>query len=107
MGLDSHKQGVIWEDSEPKKKQIRGDNKNTADRYFSIASRHLLRSEPSVPVFPVTLDRSKVTNSTSFLPLGDPERDNGHAMGMRLRNMGANSKSQSYRQKLHIIVTNI
>uniref|UniRef100_H2MTT5 NRDE-2, necessary for RNA interference, domain containing n=1 Tax=Oryzias latipes TaxID=8090 RepID=H2MTT5_ORYLA len=47
LGLDCRKQEISWEDSKKKRKQ-KGDG--GADRYFSTASRHLLRSEPSVSV---------------------------------------------------------
>uniref|UniRef100_A0A3B3I8A8 NRDE-2, necessary for RNA interference, domain containing n=1 Tax=Oryzias latipes TaxID=8090 RepID=A0A3B3I8A8_ORYLA len=49
LGLDCRKQEISWEDSKKKRKQ-KGDG--GADRYFSTASRHLLRSEPSVSVKP-------------------------------------------------------
>ncbi|XP_061599992.1 nuclear exosome regulator NRDE2 isoform X2 [Cololabis saira] len=74
LGLDSRKQEISWEDSETKKKHKKGDNKNAADRYFSTASRHLLKSEPAVPVLSVTPDGSQAI--TSFLPLGNAEGEN-------------------------------
>ncbi|XP_020569349.1 protein NRDE2 homolog isoform X1 [Oryzias latipes] len=73
LGLDCRKQEISWEDSKKKRKQ-KGDG--GADRYFSTASRHLLRSEPSVSVKPATPDSSEGNTSTSFLPLDNPERDN-------------------------------
>uniref|UniRef100_A0A3P9HV10 NRDE-2, necessary for RNA interference, domain containing n=1 Tax=Oryzias latipes TaxID=8090 RepID=A0A3P9HV10_ORYLA len=73
LGLDCRKQEISWEDSKKKRKQ-KGDG--GADRYFSTASRHLLRSEPSVSVKPANPDSSEGNTSTSFLPLDNPERDN-------------------------------
>lgn len=72
LGLDCRKQEISWEDSKKKSKQ-KGDR--GADRYFSTASRHLLRSEPSVSVTPATPDSGEGNNSTPFLPLDDPERN--------------------------------
>ncbi|XP_007575926.1 protein NRDE2 homolog isoform X1 [Poecilia formosa] len=76
LGLDFRRQGVSWEDSETKKKKKVGVNGNAADRYFSVATRKLLRAAPPVPVIPATPESGDVLNSTSFLPLGDAERDN-------------------------------
>ncbi|RVE56981.1 hypothetical protein OJAV_G00211710 [Oryzias javanicus] len=72
LGLDCRKQEISWEDSKKKSKQ-KGDR--GADRYFSTASRHLLKTEPSVSVTPATPNSSKGNNSTSFLPLVDPGSD--------------------------------
>ncbi|KAM4724554.1 nuclear exosome regulator NRDE2 [Anableps anableps] len=76
LGLDFHRQGVSWEESEAKKKKKGGISGNAADRYFSVATRKLLRAAPPVSVSSATLESSDAFNSSSFLPLGDVERDN-------------------------------
>ncbi|KAM4542210.1 nuclear exosome regulator NRDE2 isoform 1-T1 [Odontesthes bonariensis] len=76
LGLDSRRQEVSWEESDTKKKRRAGDSKKSTDRYFSAASRRLLRSELPVPVLPVTPDGSRAISSASFLALGDDEGDN-------------------------------
>lgn len=71
LGLDSHRQGITWDDSESQKKQKVKDKKKGEERYFSKASRQLLRSEPSV----LTLHPPKITviGALSFLSLCDTE----------------------------------
>nr|XP_015831138.2 nuclear exosome regulator NRDE2 isoform X3 [Nothobranchius furzeri] len=73
LGLDSQRQGVSWEESETKKRQKGGDSKKTADRYFSTASRQLLKSEPPLPVSPVAPDALQLS---SYLPVGDVDEKN-------------------------------
>ncbi|KAM9842131.1 nuclear exosome regulator NRDE2 [Aulostomus maculatus] len=74
LGLDPRRQEVSWDDSN--KKQKGSEKKRGADRYFSTASRQLLRSEHPLPALPNTAGCSAVTNLTSFLPLGDDEGEN-------------------------------
>ncbi|KAK5617501.1 hypothetical protein CRENBAI_005187 [Crenichthys baileyi] len=83
LGLDLHRQGVSWEDYETKKKKKKaGVSGNAADRYFSVATRKLLRAEPPVSVLPAMAEGCDASNTTSFLPLGNVERDNtGHKLG--------------------------
>uniref|UniRef100_A0A8P4KAS2 NRDE-2, necessary for RNA interference, domain containing n=1 Tax=Dicentrarchus labrax TaxID=13489 RepID=A0A8P4KAS2_DICLA len=69
LGLDPRRQGVSWEESESNKKQKGGDKKKAADRYFSTASRQLLRSEPPVPTLPTIPECDRVQTS-SVNPLG-------------------------------------
>uniref|UniRef100_A0A3Q2PZY5 NRDE-2, necessary for RNA interference, domain containing n=1 Tax=Fundulus heteroclitus TaxID=8078 RepID=A0A3Q2PZY5_FUNHE len=76
LGLDFRRQGVSWEKSDTKKKKKASVNGNTADRYFSVVTRKLLRAEPPVSVLPATPKSSDALNTTSFLPLDDVERDN-------------------------------
>lgn len=88
MGLDFHRQGVSWEESETKKKKKKkaGVSGNAADRYFSVATRKLLRAEPPVSVLPATPKSGDAFNSDSFLPLGDVEREKtGHELGNCLK----------------------
>uniref|UniRef100_I3KTW5 NRDE-2, necessary for RNA interference, domain containing n=1 Tax=Oreochromis niloticus TaxID=8128 RepID=I3KTW5_ORENI len=56
LGLDFHRQGVSWEDSEVtnKKKKKGGDRKKAADRYYSTVSRQLLKAAPALPALPAT-----------------------------------------------------
>ncbi|XP_035529629.1 nuclear exosome regulator NRDE2 [Morone saxatilis] len=77
LGLDPRRQGVSWEEAESNKKQKGGDKKKAADRYFSTASRQLLRSEPPVPTLPTIPECDNAISSTSFLPLGDDEENKG------------------------------
>lgn len=91
LGLDLRRQGVSWEDSETKKKKKVRVNGNAADRYYSVATRKLLRATPPVPVTPGSGD---ALNSTSFLPLGDAERDNTrHELGNDSRMLTLNKTS--------------
>lgn len=83
LGLDPHKQGVSWEESESNKKHKGGDKKKAADRYFSTVSRQLLRSEPTVPTLPTIPDCSDAISPTSFLPLGDNEDNKVGETGKR------------------------
>ncbi|XP_004559358.3 nuclear exosome regulator NRDE2 [Maylandia zebra] len=78
LGLDFHKQGVSWEDSEVtnKKKKKGGDGKKAADRYYSTVSRQLLKAAPALPALPASFDGSDGTSSAIFLPLCDDEADN-------------------------------
>lgn len=78
LGLDFHKQGVSWEDSEAtnKKKKKGGDGKKAADRYYSTVSRQLLKAAPALPALPASFDGSDGTSSAIFLPLCDDEADN-------------------------------
>ncbi|KAM9708280.1 LOW QUALITY PROTEIN: nuclear exosome regulator NRDE2 [Menidia menidia] len=71
LGLDFRTQGVNWEESETKKKRKAEDSKKSKDRYFSTASRRLLRSEVPVPAFPKTPDSNM---ADSFLPLGEDNK---------------------------------
>uniref|UniRef100_A0A3Q0S868 NRDE-2, necessary for RNA interference, domain containing n=1 Tax=Amphilophus citrinellus TaxID=61819 RepID=A0A3Q0S868_AMPCI len=72
LGLESHRQGVSWEDSETtNKKKKGGDSKKAADRYYSTVNRQLLKSAPPLPALPATPDGSDATTSAFFLPLGD------------------------------------
>ncbi|XP_071761867.2 nuclear exosome regulator NRDE2 [Centroberyx gerrardi] len=70
LGLDPRNQEISWDESEPNKKKKGGDKKRGADRYFSSASRHLLRSEPPVPSLPRIPECADIISPTSFLPLG-------------------------------------
>lgn len=79
MGLDHHRQGVSWDESN--KKQKGGDKKKAADRYFSTVSRHLLRSEPPVPTLPTIPECSDAVSPISFLPLGDNEENKERETG--------------------------
>lgn len=83
MGLDPRRQGLLWEESESKKKQKGGDKKRAADRYFSAVSRQLLRSEPPAPTLPTIPECSDAIRPTSFLPLGDDEEKKGGEPGKR------------------------
>lgn len=82
LGLDSQRQSISWDDSETKKKRKGRDSKKSADRYYSTASRQLLRSEPPVPVKPP--DGNDAFKATSFLPLGDVDKDNKGGTGLSL-----------------------
>lgn len=75
LGLDFLRQGVSWEESETKKKKKKANSGNQDERYFSVATRKLLRSEAPVSVISVTPESSDVINSSSFLPLGDAEQE--------------------------------
>ncbi|XP_070776652.1 nuclear exosome regulator NRDE2 [Enoplosus armatus] len=90
LGLDPRRQGVSWEESESNKKQKGGDKKKAADRYFSTASRQLLRSEPPVPTLPTISECSDAVSPTSFLPLGDDEGNKGGEMGDRAQTSAVN-----------------
>ena len=83
LGLDPRKQGVSWEVSESNKKQKGGDKKKAADRYFSTASRQLLRSEPLVPTLPTIPKDGNAISTSSFLPLGGDEESKGGKTGKR------------------------
>lgn len=74
LGLNSQRQAVTWDDTETKKKQKGKDSKKAADRYYSTASRQMLRSEPPVPVLPS--DNSDDVRSSAFLSLGGVDEDN-------------------------------
>lgn len=95
LGLDFRRQGVSWEDSETKKKKKKvGVNGNAADRYFSVATRKLLRAAPPVPVVPAIPESGDALNSTTFLPLGDAERHNTrHELGNDSRMLTLNKTS--------------
>ncbi|XP_017281642.1 nuclear exosome regulator NRDE2 [Kryptolebias marmoratus] len=88
LGLDSRRQGVNWDDSETKKKHKGGDSKKAADRYYSTASRQLLRSEPPVPVLPP--DSSDAFKLTPFLPLDDAADNKGQESGDRVQTSSVN-----------------
>lgn len=80
LGLDPHRQGVSWEESNKKQK---GGNKKAADRYFSTVSRQLLRSEPPVPTLPTIPEASEALSPAYFLPLGDEEANKERESGRR------------------------
>uniref|UniRef100_A0A3B5M2T3 Uncharacterized protein n=1 Tax=Xiphophorus couchianus TaxID=32473 RepID=A0A3B5M2T3_9TELE len=68
LGLDFRRQGVSWEDSETKKKKKKvAVNGNAADRYFSVATRKLLRAAPPVPVVPTSVNPLGVYDSSTSL----------------------------------------
>ncbi|XP_076025305.1 nuclear exosome regulator NRDE2 isoform X2 [Genypterus blacodes] len=73
LGLNHRTQEISWEESN--KKQKGGDKKRAADRYFSTASRQLLRSQPTLPTLPTVPESTEVVSSISFLPLGCDERE--------------------------------
>lgn len=83
LGLESHRQGVSWEDSETNKKKKGGDSKKAADRYYSAVSRQLLRSAPALPVLHTTPDGSDAATSAFFLPLSDDEAENRGEKGTK------------------------
>uniref|UniRef100_A0A3Q4H0D4 NRDE-2, necessary for RNA interference, domain containing n=1 Tax=Neolamprologus brichardi TaxID=32507 RepID=A0A3Q4H0D4_NEOBR len=70
LGLDFHKQGVSWEDSEAtnKKKKKGGDGKKAADRYYSTVSRQLLKAAPIFKNVFIFLAHTGQTSSVN--PLG-------------------------------------
>ncbi|XP_013855359.1 protein NRDE2 homolog [Austrofundulus limnaeus] len=86
LGLNSQRQAVSWDDSETKKKQ-KGRDSKAADRYYSTASRQMLRSEPPIPV--LSSDNSDAFRSTAFLPLGDVDKDNKES-GDRVQTLSVN-----------------
>ncbi|XP_033991146.1 nuclear exosome regulator NRDE2 isoform X2 [Trematomus bernacchii] len=90
LGLDPRKQGVSWEVSESNKKQKGGDKKKAADRYFSTASRQLLRSEPLVPTLPTIPKDGNAISTSSFLPLGGDEESKGGKTGDRVQTSSVN-----------------
>ncbi|XP_070834915.1 nuclear exosome regulator NRDE2 [Chaetodon trifascialis] len=84
LGLDPHRQGVSWEESESNKKQKSRAKKEAADRYFSTVSCQQLRSEPPVPTIPKIPECSDSFSPTTFLPLGDDEENKGGETGDRV-----------------------
>ncbi|XP_071327446.1 nuclear exosome regulator NRDE2 [Trachinotus anak] len=90
LGLDPHRQGVSWEESESNKKQKSGDKKKAEDRYFSRVSRQLLRSESAVPTLPTVPDCSDVIISSSFLRLGDEGDIKGGEKGDKVQTSSVN-----------------
>ncbi|XP_034531348.1 LOW QUALITY PROTEIN: nuclear exosome regulator NRDE2 [Notolabrus celidotus] len=88
LGLNSHRQGVSWEESESNKKQKGGDKKKGADRYFSTVSRQLLRSEPPVPAIPTVPECSDGISAIPFLPLCEEKK--GGQTGDRVQTSSVN-----------------
>lgn len=84
MGL-SCRQEISWDESESSKKQKSTDKKKAADRYFSTASRQLLRSEPPVLTGPTQPESIDVIKSASIISLGEDKEKKGEETGGRFR----------------------
>ncbi|KAM4626041.1 nuclear exosome regulator NRDE2 [Polymixia lowei] len=90
LGLNPRLQEVSWEESGSNRKQKSRDKKSAVDRYFSLASRQLLRSEPIAPTLPRIPACSDVISPTSFLPLGTAEGEGKGDMGERVQTSWVN-----------------
>ncbi|KAM9777889.1 nuclear exosome regulator NRDE2 [Neosynchiropus ocellatus] len=68
LGVDPRKQEVSWEDSESTKKQKSKQKRKLEGRYFSSASRQLLKDENPVATLPKT-PSSNVLSDVTFIPV--------------------------------------
>ncbi|XP_020774937.2 nuclear exosome regulator NRDE2 isoform X1 [Boleophthalmus pectinirostris] len=88
LGIDPHREGVTWDDSESNKKQKAKDKKNRGgggfgdERYYSTANQRLLISESPVLLLPTETPENCINRGAPFLAFCDNKDNTIHNLSI-------------------------